>query len=70
MNHALGEGRNVVGWIFRQFGSGQKNDKRVQSRVRDKEEEKPADRLEQAGYSFAPNTEQEERVLDLALHAD
>jgi hypothetical protein len=38
--------------------------------VRDKEQEKPADCFEQAGDSFAPNTEQEERVLDLALDTD
>ena len=70
MNHALEEGRNAVSWIFRQFGGGQKDDKRVQSRVRDKEQEKPADCFEQAGDPFAPNTEQEERVLDFPLDAD
>ena len=70
MNHALEKGCNAVGWVFRQFGSGQKDDKRVQSRVGDKEQEEPADCLEQAGDPFAPNTEQEEHVLDLALDTD
>ena len=70
MNHALEKGCNAVGWIFRQFGSRQKDDKRVQFRVRDKEQEKAADCLQQAGDPFAPNAEQEERVLDFPLDAD
>ena len=70
MNHALEENRNAVGWIFRQFRGGQKDDQRIQSRVRDKEQEQSADSFEQAGDPFAPNTEQEERVLDLALATD
>jgi len=65
----LEEEGNAIGWIFRQFGSGQEDDKRIQSRVRDKEQEHPADCLEQAGDSFTPDTDQEERVLDFALDA-
>src|SRR5256885_4448532 len=53
--------------IFRQFGSGQSDDERVQTRLRNQEEKKPTDCLDQARDPFAPNAEQEERVLDLAL---
>jgi hypothetical protein len=70
VNRALKEGGNAVAWIFRQFGSGQKDYKCVQSRVRNKEQEKAADCLEQASDPFAPNAEQEERVLHLALDTD
>jgi len=70
VNHVLEEGCNTVGWIFHQFWSGQKDDKRVQSRMGDKEQEQRADCLELAGDPFAPNAEQEEHVLDFALYAD
>src|SRR5437660_6991160 len=70
MNHALEEGCNAVGRIFRQFGGSQKDDKRVQSRVRDKEQDQPANCLDKASDPFAPNAEQEEHVLDLALDTD
>src|SRR6266446_5958391 len=64
------ECRYAIGWIFRQFRSGQKDNKRVQSGLRDEEEKKPADWLEEAGDSFRPNAEQEEQVLDLSFEAN
>ena len=37
VNNALEKRCEAVGWVFRQFGSGQKDDQRVQTRLRNKE---------------------------------